>query len=165
MVTKSIKYQQALVYFLTHCNNERLGVVKLNKLFYYLDFISFRDRGVSITGEVYVHLPKGPFAKNLTKQIDSAVKTGLLLHEEIESKKYGTRNSYQPLVKVDMTVFDTYEKKLLKSVSEYFADWSTDKMVAQTHTEAPWVFSMPSKEIDYSLADDIEILQNETVTA
>ncbi len=166
MVANNAKYQQALVFFLTHCNNIHLGITKLNKLFYYLDFISYRDQGKSVTGETYVRLPKGPVAKTLeSKQIDNAMNSGLISHTETTSEKYGIRHVYKPLVKPDMTVFNEYEQELLKSVCAYFAEWPTNKMIAQTHTEAPWVFSTPSKELDYSLANDIEILSQEEVTA
>jgi len=65
MVIKKEKYINALIFFISHCGNEKLGITKLNKLFYYLDFISYRDREESITGETYVHLPMGPVASQL----------------------------------------------------------------------------------------------------
>ena len=43
--------------------------MKLNKLFYYLDFISYRDRRTTVTGETYVHLSKGPLATSLETDI------------------------------------------------------------------------------------------------
>ena len=63
------KYTQALLYFITECGNEHLGITKLNKLFYYLDFISYRDRRTTVTGETYVHLSKGPLATSLETDI------------------------------------------------------------------------------------------------
>jgi uncharacterized phage-associated protein len=151
------KYTNALLYFIAECGNEKLGIMKLNKLFYYLDFISFRDRNKSVTGETYMRLPKGPFAASLDGEIiASAKKKGLIMHKEDESEKYGRRNRFQALQPCDLSVFDEYEQTLLKKLCETFRDWSTDQMVAQTHSEAPWVFSSPSKPLDYKNADDIE---------
>jgi len=165
MALSNAKYQQALVFFVTNCNNNRLGLVKLNKLFYYLDFISYRDRSTPVTNETYVHLQMGPLAKNLEEQITDAVSGGLISMDEKESEKYGTRNTYKPLTSVDLSVFDEYEKNLLHEICREFSTWSTEQMIAQTHTEAPWVYSEPNKKLDYELAEDIEILSKEEVCA
>ena len=146
----------ALLYFIIECGNEKLGVMKLNKLFYYLDFISYRDRSINVTGETYLHLPKGPFAAVLQdKIIKSAEKDGLIERKEDASEKFGKRNRYQALKQPNMSVFDDYEKKLLENISTTFKDWTTDQMIAQTHIEAPWVFSKPSRMLNYKDADDI----------
>jgi len=160
------KYLNALVYFVTNCNNEKLGIMKLNKLFYYLDFISYRDRDMSVTGEKYIHLPKGPFASTLQEDIlKVARKSGLIEQKEDVSKKYGKRNRFQTLKDPDLSIFDEYEKKLLDYLCVNFRDWSTDQMVAQTHSEAPWVFSKPSQVLSYKDADDIEFFSsNNNVT-
>ena len=160
------KYLNALLYFVTECGNDHLGIMKLNKLFYYLDFVSYRDRGVSVTGETYVHLPKGPFAQALDEDVlPAAQKEKRLERKQEESEKYGVRNRFQALQPYDLSVFDPYEQKLLHDICVNFKDWSTDQMVAQTHTEAPWVFSQPGEPLDFSEADDIELFSNESTTA
>lgn len=99
------KYTNALLYFITECGNEKLGIMKLNKLFYYLDFISYRDRKASVTGETYVHLPKGPLASSLeTEIIASAQKAKLIERKEDESEKYGKRNRFQALKEADSSI-------------------------------------------------------------
>jgi uncharacterized phage-associated protein len=150
------KYLSALQYFIAECNNERLGIVKLNKLFYYLDFISYRDRGESVTGDAYKRLPMGPVAAQLDKIIEIAQDKKLIDCKQDESEKYGKRNRFKVMETPDLSVFDNYEKKLLEYICKQFKDWSTDQMIAQTHTEAPWVFSNTEKPLKYENADDIE---------
>ena len=160
------KYLNALLYFIAECGNEKLGVTKLNKLFYYLDFISYRDRGETVTGETYVRLPMGPYAAKLQKKIiPSAQKKGLIDHKQDDSDSFGKRNRYQALQQYDLNVFDEYERDLLSKISKTFCNWTTDEMIAQTHTEAPWVFSEPSKPLDFKNADDIEFFTKESVSA
>lgn len=155
------KYLNALVYFVANCGNEKLGIMKLNKLFYYLDFISYRDRNKSVTGETYMHLPKGPFAATLQDDIlESARKSKLIEQKKDASEKYGERNRFEALKSPDISVFDEYEQELLNYLCATFKDWSTDQMVAQTHSEAPWVFSKPSQELNYKDADDIEFFNS-----
>ena len=157
MAIKKEKYINALLYFISKCGNDKLGITKLNKLFYYLDFISYRDRKDSVTGETYIRLPMGPLASQLKdKIIKIAEEKDLIKEKEEESTKFGKRNRYEALVKPDMSVFDEYEKELLKNICDTFKDWTTDQMIAQTHSEAPRVFSEPEKSIDYENADDIE---------
>ena len=158
------KYTNALLYFVSQCENEKLGIMKLNKLFYYLDFISYRDRSKSVTGEVYMHLPKGPYAASLSEGILSvAEEQKLIERKEDSSEKYGKRNRFKVLTPVNLAVFDKYEIQLLNYLCSTFKEWSTDQMVAQTHSEAPWVFSKPSKPLNYEDADDIEFFDPETV--
>lgn len=163
---KKEKYKNALLYFITKCGNEKLGIMKLNKLFYYLDFISYRDRKETVTGETYIHLPKGPFASSLQEDIiESAQKEKLIDCKKDESEKYGKRNRFRALKTWDSKVFDEYEIKLLNYICETFENWSTDQMVAQTHSEAPWVFSKPNESLDYKNADDIEFFINEAIAS
>lgn len=158
------KYTNALLYFIAECGNEKLGITKLNKLFYYLDFISYRDRGKTVTGETYKRLPKGPFADSLEEKIiKPAQKKKLIERKEDKSEKYGTRNRFQILKSYDPKVFDKYEQELLRYLCATFNEWSTDQMIAQTHSEAPWVFSKPSKALDFKEADDIEFFADKTL--
>ncbi|HCC05590.1 TPA: hypothetical protein DEP58_04830 [Patescibacteria group bacterium] len=155
------KYINALLYFIKGCDNEKLGVMKLHKLLYYLDFISYRDRKKTVTGEVYLHLPKGPFASSLQDEIiPIAKKNKVMDHKEDSSEKYGKRNRFRALVEPDMTLFDDYEKELLAYLCKKFKSWKTEQMVAQTHVEAPWVFSEPSKRLRYKDADDISFFES-----
>ncbi len=161
MVIKTKKYINALLYFVSNCSNEKLGITKLNKLFYYLDFISYRDNKESVTGETYLHLQMGPFASELQdKIIKEAEKQKLITQDEDESLKFGKRNRYHALATPDISVFSDYEISLLKFICKTFKNWNTDQMIAQTHSEAPWVFSEVNKSLDYKNADDIEFFMN-----
>lgn len=166
MAIKKEKYINALLYFISECGNEKLGITKLNKLFYYLDFISFRDNKASVTGETYVHLPMGPFAKHLQNDIiGQASKAGFIKEYKDDSQKFGKRNSYLSLKKPDLSLFSEYELDLLNNISKTFREWTTEQMIAQTHSEAPWVFSEPNTTLDYNDSDDIEFFLKDSVPA
>lgn len=161
MALNKEKYINALVFLVSNCGNKKLGIVKLNKLFYYLDFISFRDRGHSVTGEIYKRLPMGPFAPHLQdKIIKLAEKEKFIKSIEDESSKFGKRNHYEALKSFNADIFDEYEKNLLEYICLNFKDWTTDQMIAQTHSEAPWVFSKDNQDIDYKNSDDIEFFKD-----
>jgi hypothetical protein len=46
-------------------NDEKFGAVKLNKILFYADFLSYLKRGRSITGQKYFALDEGPAPKRL----------------------------------------------------------------------------------------------------
>ena len=47
------KQKNALLYFIGHTNNSKLGKTKLLKLLYFLDFGFFEKHDRSVTGDVY----------------------------------------------------------------------------------------------------------------
>jgi len=149
------KYKNAVLYFIKYCNNQYLGDTKLNKLFYYLDFINYRDRKESVTGDFYIHNHYGPTPDNLNNILSEMVED-----KEIEIKKDPFEDSHTTsfIVKKDPKedVFSGKEMKLLKSVCKEFLDWSTNKIVEQTHLEAPWFYSKPFEKVDYGYSSDID---------
>ena len=102
-----------------------MGITKLNKLFYYLDFISYRDRRKSITGEKYLPFPKGPFAASLEDEIALAQRKKLLERQKDKSEKYGNRNRFRAVKPYDFSVFDEYEQKLKEKLREEVDEFLT----------------------------------------
>ena len=152
------KYENAILYFVRHCNNRYLGATKLNKLLYYLDFLNYRDRGKSVTGDDYYHMQYGP--------IPSAVDTvmGALCESEklkVAGSPFGevVRKIYKAEENPDLTVFSEEEQQLLADICKEFKDYDTNKIIAQTHLEAPWFYSRPHEKIDYEYACSIEMLE------
>ena len=149
------KYENAVLYFIKYCNNQYLGATKLNKLFYYLDFINYRDRKSSVTGDVYIHNHYGPTPSNLDTILSKMVESGKI---EIAKDPFGDSYTTSFVIKKDPDedAFTGDEKGLLKSVCAEFLDWSTDKIVEQTHLESPWFYSKPFEEVNYKYSSDIE---------
>ncbi len=150
------KYTNAILYYLHHCNSATLGATKLNKLMYYLDFISYRDRAKSVTGDSYVHLQYGPVPSDLEDKILPDMKADHLLVIEKVKYKDGFVSNFIPRVSCDVDVFDAYEKDLLIKICNEFKTMKTDDIVAQTHAEAPWYYSEMYDKIDFENANDIE---------
>jgi len=154
------KYENAILYFVQHCNNQYLGATKLNKLLYYLDFLNYRDRGKSVTGDEYYHMQYGPIPSSV-----ETVMSALCESEKIkvtgEPFKETMRKIYKAEEKPDVTVFSKEEQELLVAICKEFKECSIDTIVAQTHLEAPWFYSMPHDKIDYEYAHSIEVLDGD----
>ncbi|MEA2092439.1 MAG: Panacea domain-containing protein [Patescibacteria group bacterium] len=155
MTLNKPKYKNAILYFIKYCNNQYLGDTKLNKLLYYLDFINYRDRKKSVTGDFYVHNHYGPTPANL-----SSILSEMRDSKEIEVAEEAFRDSHATsfTIKKNLNerIFTSKEKELLKFICSEFLDWSTDKIVEQTHLEAPWFYSKPFEKVDYNYSSDIE---------
>ncbi len=149
------KYGNAILFFVKYCNNQYLGATKLNKLLYYLDFISFRDRGKPVTNDVYIHKQYGPVPSEVDEVLTELHSAGSLGVERILYKDSDTFK-YETKISPDEKVFDAYEKKLLESICNEFSLWSTEKIVGQTHLEAPWFYSKPLEKVDFNYSKDIE---------
>ena len=152
------KYRNSILFFTKYCNNKYLGATKLNKLLYYLDFISYRDKGISVTGDFYIHKDYGPVPGNIDEILTNLNKEGDL---NIELMDYGDRGTFQYTVKKDpdMSIFNKYENELLNNICKEFSLWPTEKIVNQTHLEAPWFYSKPYEIVDFNYAKDIEFFE------
>ncbi len=149
-------YKNAVLYFIKYCNNRYLHQTKLNKLLYYLDFISYRDNKKSVTEDVYIHKQYGPVpahADEILTQLkqQGAIGTSMSSHKDGEMISFELKDESQ----LDESVFSPEQKKLLKEICDEFGGWPTEKIVAQTHLEAPWFYSKPYEIVDYAYAQDI----------
>ena len=154
------KYENAILYFVQHCNNQYLGATKLNKLLYYLDFLNYRDRGESVTGDEYYHMQYGPIPSSMETVMSALCESKKL---EVAGEPFGktARKIYKVKEKPDTAVFSEEEQQLLTNICKEFKDYDTDKIIAQTHLEAPWFYSRPYQKIDYDYAHSIEILDGD----
>jgi uncharacterized phage-associated protein len=159
------KYENAALYFINHCNNSFLGKTKINKLFYYLDFISYRDGKKSVTGDSYTHNKLGPVPDSLLTEIIPRLKEKrkIDITESEISKDGETFITYKfiALENPDMSFFNLEEIRLLKNICKEFNSWTSDKMVEQTHFEAPWFYSLKGEKIDFEYARDIDFFQDQ----
>jgi len=153
-------YTNAVLYFIKYCNNQYLHATKLNKLLYYLDFIYFRDHKKTVTGDIYIHQGYGPVPSQID-EILSKLKTEEVIDTKAVDYKDGEMISFEikNIKKFDESVFSTDQKKLLKQICDEFGNWPTEKIVAQTHLEAPWFYSKPYEVVDYAYARDIDFFR------
>ncbi|MCX6702662.1 MAG: Panacea domain-containing protein [Candidatus Wolfebacteria bacterium] len=153
-------YKNAVLYFIKYCNNQYLHATKLNKLLYYLDFVYFRDHKNSVTGDVYIHQGYGPVPSRIDEILavlkdEGAIDTEAVDFKDGELIQFELKNPK----KLDESVFAPEQKKLLKQICDEFGNWPTEKIVAQTHLEAPWFYSKPYEIVDYSYSRDIELFK------
>ena len=152
-------------YFAEH--TKELYVTKLLKLFYYLDFISYKIRGSSVTNDVYFKLPYGPVPSTIKNSID------LLSKENIIGKEFKSQLSpYIELVKdidgngnriiskgkkYNLRKLSNSEIELVKCLAKTFENTKSKTLSSQTHREKPWLSTSDSSVINYGLADGLDV--------
>ena len=151
------KYENAILYFVQHCNNKFLGATKLNKLVYYLDFLNYREREVSVTGDDYYNRQFGPVPDSINAVLNDLMQDDKII---IKNESYGGI-SFKTKTKPNMSVFSKEEQELLNDICKEFKNYDTEKIVAQTHLEAPWFYSKPGQKINYEYAHSIETFSND----
>jgi len=122
---------------------------------YYLDFLSYRDTDKSVTGDLYVHKQFGPVPSKIDDILTELQSKNLLEIKRVQYKD-GEIFKYENKKDPDQSVFEPHEKVLLEKICEEFSLWNTEKIVNQTHLEAPWFYSKPYQIVDYKYAKDLE---------
>ncbi len=155
------KYFASVLYFIKN-SSPSLGKVKLNKLLYYLDFVSYRDRKQSVTKDTYIHEDYGPVPAKTEEILAELKREGKIRIDFDPTYKSNGKYSFIALVEPDDNSLDAYEKKLLKKICSYFYTWTTDQIITQTHLEAPWFYSKPYDVVDYKYSPDIDLFLTDT---
>jgi len=144
----------SIVYFSK--NTKYCGKTKLMKLLYFLDFIHFRETGKSVTGLNYYAWKMGPVPKDLYEELD-VMKPDMA--KAISITPSGPFLGIRARKMFDPQPFTPRQKRILKELSEIFADAKADQMVEVTHLKRhPWDRTLKEKgefqEIDYLLSLD-----------
>jgi hypothetical protein len=109
------------------------SIVELQQLLYYVDFISYREYGETITGDVYIKKDFGAMGKHFNK-----------MSQERDI--------------INMNVFKAQEKIIINKVWRKFKYCTVEKITNQVKTEAPWIYTIIGQEMEYKYAKDIDIL-------
>ncbi len=153
------KLLNAIIYFAG--NTKYCGKTKLLKLFYFLDFMHFKQTGKSVTGMDYFAWGMGPVPKKLFEELSGTMKPDMKATiKELPEEGF---QKIQPTRKFDWKYFSKKEMALIKDISFIFKDAKADDMVESTHFKnEPWDITIKEKgqfqKIDYMLAIDSDIV-------
>lgn len=130
---------------------QNLFKVKLMKMLWYVDVLSFSRNNTSMTGMVYTHeqmgaLPIGHYSlmnlENLNIQEEMSSNYDLMLH-------------VYPTVGMDYSILNKDERAILDRVIEKFKNFKTKEIVAYMHEEKAYRETGAKEIIPFSLAKEI----------
>lgn len=130
------------------CN---LFKVKLMKILWYADALSYKKRGYAMTGMVYKHEAMGalPIGHYNLMNLEN-----LNIVEE-ESYKYGSMFSIYSTPGMDYSILSADDKAVLNEVITKFKNCTTEEIVDYMHEEKAYTETKQGDIIPFSLAEEI----------
>lgn len=143
------KIEAMISYFAEKVSN--LFKVKLMKMLWYSDVLSFIENGCSMTGMVYRHEPMGalPIGHYSLMNLEN-----LNVQEEM-SFNYDTMLHVYPTANMDYSILSDGEKAILNKVITKFKDYKAKDIVNYMHDEKAYSETKPGEIIPFSLAKEI----------
>ena len=126
--------------------------VKLMKMLWYSDVLSFIENNHAMTGMVYRHAAKGalPIGHYSLMNLEK-----LNVQEEL-SYNYDTMQHVYPTDGMDYSVLDDGEKAILDQVIEKFKNYKAKEIVDYMHEEKAYKETSDGQIIPFSLAKEIK---------
>ena len=143
------KIEAMISYIAEKVNN--LFKVKLMKMLWYSDVLSFAENGYSMTGMVYRHEPMGalPIGHYSLMNLEN-----LNVQEEVNCN-YDIMLHVYPTANMDYSVLTDGEKAILDKVITKFKDYRAKDIVDYMHAERAYMETKPGEIIPFSLAKEI----------
>ncbi len=141
---------------------EALGNVvtktKLNKLMFYIDFLSYKELGHSITGAVYVKLPYGPVPDGFQAALELMEENGSINITEIYPQE-GDAVTYiihssKLVYSIDL---NEKERKIIDSIITNLGTKKASELSRISHEEIAYKETQEKRKIDYGLAEFLKI--------
>lgn len=144
------KTEAVISYIAENVNN--LFKVKLMKMLWYSDVLSFINNGCSMTGMVYRHepmgaLPIGHYSLMNLERINA---------QEEMSINYDSMIHIYPTEGMDYSIIDDKEKRILDRVIAKFKDFKTKDIIEYMHKEKAYTETRQGEIIPFSLAKMIK---------
>lgn len=148
------KIKSMLAYFARFTKN--LFTVKLMKLFWYSDALSYQRTGHSISGLVYQHMPKGalPIGYKEICELDSVEKETLEIHETISTRFFPKDTD-----EINGFLFTLDELEVLNDVCKKFEDISGTELSEIMHQEDVYNITDSHDILDFSLLTTLKAFE------
>lgn len=153
------KLKAVLRYFCENTHPQRLGKVKLMKLFYFLDFTNLKRYGSPVTFDTYVNLEHGPIPsviKNLVDNVEDDPENAILGDTIRITTPEGMRikqvSAFKKFSEQDEGMFTPAEMEVMREVSARFFSSTAEEVKLASHEEAPWKMTNHLDNIPYNLA-------------
>ena len=144
------KLKEAVLLIASHCPTAELGNVKLHKILYFADMLSYLQDGQPITGVEYIKQKFGPVARHLTAAIADLSAEGRLTVNETSQfgffkKNYETCQPFQKRWLADSEVL------IIKEVADFIRGVSAREISELSHNAA-WDIAEMGEVLPYFTA-------------
>ena len=133
------------------CDAQDLGAVKLNKVLYYYDMISYAHHRYSVTGAVYRKRPNGPTSDQLLFVLRDMARDGEIEIRTVDYFGY-MKKEYHAKIDEPEHVLNDAEKSLLDDVIDFVCTRNTAKSISEYSHSLPWEMAEMGGVIGYETA-------------
>lgn len=131
------KLRAATLHVIGSCVPEDLGAVKLHKVLYYSDMLSYLDTGCPITGAEYRKRPFGPTCDALLPLIDDLARSHSIGVETVPYHGY-RKKQFRLLRQADTNHLSLEEKELLDEMIEFVCKNHSAKTISEFSHGMVW---------------------------
>lgn len=143
---------RAVILHVAHsCAPSDLGAVKLNKVLYYLDMISYAHYREAVTGATYRKRPNGPASDQLMFLLRDMEQAGDIKVENVNYFGY-YKKEYIPLREVPDGILNEAEIGLLDDIVDFVCRQNTARSISEYSHALPWEMAEMGGEIPYHSA-------------
>lgn len=144
------KLADLILYISQKCATDpKFGAVKLNKILYLSDFLSFGHWGEPITGVDYQHLPKGPAPRRLVPVRERLQQEGKLVVQRLPLRAGNEQVRTVNLAEPDLKRFSGREIALVDSIIEDLWDMDAEQSSELSHRFVGWKMTKENEGIPY----------------
>ena len=127
------RLKNIMLYILNKCGD--VWCTKMNKLLFYVDFLSYRDRGMAMTGLVYRAIDFGPVPDRWERVYSEFAEVKQELHQVGDF----VGSKLKALEDVDVSLFTDEELRVLDAVCSCFGSMSSREISRVSHEEDAWI--------------------------
>ena len=127
------RLKNIMLYILVHCTD--VWCTKMNKLLFYIDFLSYRERGMAMTGLAYKAIDFGP----VPDRWDRIYSEFPEVRQELRLSGDFVGNILDTSVQPDISMFAVDELKILETVCTRFGTMSSREISQLSHNESAWL--------------------------
>jgi hypothetical protein len=146
------KLQELIVYLSKVCeSDETYGSVKLNKLLFFADFLSYVERGTSITGQEYAAQQQGPCSRRLLFVRSRLEWAGDLAMDNIA---FRGKTQKRPVARrePDTSIFTPDELAFVDRLVDDWWNMTATQMSDTSHRFIGWKLARRGETIPYEVA-------------
>jgi hypothetical protein len=155
------KFRELILYISQKCATDpRFGAVKLNKILFFSDFLSYAKTGDPITFFEYQRLPNGPAPRRLIPVRSKMLEERILGIQEVRLRSGKTQKRTVNLRLPNLKIFTGEEIELVDSVIEALADADAETASELSHQMVGWQIVADGETIPYGTI----FLSNEPLT-
>lgn len=152
------KYRAVIHRIVSQCqNNSGVPKTKLNKLLFYVDFLSFKRRQKGITGARYFHFPYGPCPEEYQSLLGVMVDSDFILIEELNLANGNTAEIIKVKGTVEEESLSEDEKTIIDEVCQKLGFKDSKALTDMSHLEKAYTSTNERDVISYEYANYLSL--------